>query len=45
MTVIRTINGKPVNDEDIKDYTITNKHVIQILYGAQRRATKERGRK
>ena len=44
MTVTRTINGKPVSDEDIKEHVITNKHVINVLYNARRRAVKESGR-
>ena len=44
MTVKRTINGKPVSDEDMKAHVITNKHVISVLYNARRRAAKERGR-
>jgi len=44
MTVARTINGKPVSNEDIKGYVITNKHVLNVLYNARHRAMKERGR-
>ena len=44
MTVTRTVNGKPVSDEDIKAYVITNKHVINVLYNARHRAMKERER-
>ena len=44
MTVTRKINGKPVGDEKIKYYYITNRHVIDVLYNARRRAGKERVR-
>ena len=44
MTVTRKINGKPVCDEEIRHYYITNRHVINVLYNARRRAGKERVR-
>ena len=44
MTVTRTINDKPVSDEDIEAHVITNKHVINVLYNALHRAVKEGGR-
>ena len=42
MTVTRTVNGKPVNEENMSEYKIVNTHVIRILYNAQRRARAER---
>ena|GEM_PF-2774611 len=37
LSLTRTINGSPVKDDEIHNYTITNKHVIEIIYRAQKR--------
>lgn len=33
----RVINGRPVGDEEMSGYVITNSRVIGILYRAQKR--------
>lgn len=37
VTITRTINGVPVNDDEMANYVIRDKHVIGILYRAQNR--------
>jgi hypothetical protein len=41
MTVTRTINGKSVGDDEMKDYLITNEHTLDVLYRAHRRIAEE----
>ena len=37
MNVTRTINGRPVGDDEIQNYRIANEHVVAVLYTALRR--------
>ena len=37
MNITRTINGKPVGDDEIQNYRIANEHVVAVLYNALRR--------
>ena len=38
MNVTRTINGKPVGDDEIQNYSITNEHIVTVLYNALKRS-------
>jgi hypothetical protein len=39
MNVTRTINGKPVSDDEIQNYSIANEHIVTVLYNALRRSS------
>ena len=40
LKVERTINDKPVNKEDLKNYTINNETIITILKNVEKRINK-----